>query len=187
MIVMQESGHSNQKKTNNRLEGKQNQGTNQAETKREVSIKEVVTLLNENSSIEDIAQKLGLRVNVLEAKLANAAIILNDEGQWRYIGSNKIESLSRNIYSKIYVKPFDKEFVKSQFENVKVVKEPVTDLDYELYKNSLNIKNPIDKKSVLFEVGLYNELKEISQKKSIKISNLINTLIEKGLEYYELR
>lgn len=44
----------------------------------------------------------------------------------------------------------------------------VADLDYELYKESLNVKTTVDKKSVLFEEGLYEELIELSQKNQLK-------------------
>lgn len=188
MNPMLEKGHLIQKKLNSESEEVQLEGTIQAEEKRFVTIKEVVTLLNENERIEHVAQKLEMRANVLAAKLANAAVRMDDEGKWAYYGESENESLARNIYSRIYVKPYDQKFVqssddaKNDNEN-----EMVTDLDYELYKDSLNVKTTVDKKSVLFEEGLYEELKELSQRKSIKISNLINTLIKKGLDYYQLK
>ncbi|MEK4131271.1 hypothetical protein NYE67_16635 [Solibacillus sp. FSL W8-0474] len=185
MIAMLENGHLNQEKSNSQLEKNQNQGANQAEEKQFVTIKEVVTLLNEDISMEVVAQKLGLRVNVLEAKLAKAAVVSGEDGQWIYIGENKKESLARNIYKKIYVKSYDQKYVQIYDTIETVANEPVTNLDYELYKESLKVKNPIHKKSVLFEEGLYDDLKEVSQKKSIKISQLINVLIKKGLDYYE--
>lgn len=193
MITMRENGHLNQEKLNNESEVMQNRKQVQSELlevkqeKNFMTIKEVVALLNDNETIESVAQKLQMRASVLEAKLANAAVVVNNDGEWRYGGDNEIDSLSRNIFSKIYVKSYDKKIVESSNGVTSNADEVVTNLDYELYKNSLNIKYPIDKKSVLFEEGLYEELKELSKQKSIKMSNLINALIFKGLEYYHLK
>ncbi|RDV35227.1 hypothetical protein [Lysinibacillus capsici] len=180
--------HFIQNKLNSNSEETQLEDTFQAEEKQVVTIREVVSLLNENETIEHVAQKLEMRTNVLASKLANAAVKLNEESKWVYLGENENESLARNIYKKIYVKPYDQKYVQSS-ENVENDREneKVADLDYELYKDSLNVKATVDKKSVLFEEKLYEELKELSQKKSIKVSNLINTLIKKGLNYYDLR
>lgn len=190
---MREKKHLNQGKLNDGSEVIQNQDLVQAELpevkqeKNFMTIKEVVALLNDNETIESISRKLEMRASVLEAKLANAAVVVNHDDEWRYDGENEIDSLSRNIFSKIYVKPYDKKIVESSNGVASNTDEIVTNLDYELYKNTINIKNPIDKKSVLFEEGLYEELKELSKQKSIKMSNLINTLIFKGLEYYHLK
>lgn len=183
---MLENEHLNREKSHNQLGENRNQDGKRAEVNPVITIKEVVTILNQDNSIEDVAQKLGLRVNVLEAKLANAAVVIGKEGQWVYLGENEKESLARNIYKKVYVKPYDRKYVQVEAIEIEANK-PVTNLDYELYKDSLNIKNPANKKSVLFEEGLYDELKGVSQKKSIKMSHLINVLINKGLEYYELK
>lgn len=192
---MQESVHLNQKKLIDQSMFKQKQGIVQEELigvnpeKKFVTIKEVMALLNANETIESVAQKLEIRTDILETKLANAAIGLNGEGQWEYFGGNQNESLGRNVYSKIFVRPYDKEYIESIKElksdsHTNHVNERIIDVDYELYRNSLNVKNATDKKSVLFEEGLYEELKLFSKNKSIKMSSLLNTLIKKGLEYY---
>lgn len=187
--------HLNQKKLIDQSMFKQKQGIVQEELigvnpeKKFVTIKEVMALLNANETIESVAQKLEIRTDILETKLANAAIGLNGEGQWEYFGGNQNESLGRNVYSKIFVRPYDKEYIESIKElksdsHTNHVNERIIDVDYELYRNSLNVKNATDKKSVLFEEGLYEELKLFSKNKSIKMSSLLNTLIKKGLEYY---
>ncbi|MBK3497175.1 hypothetical protein JFL43_20555 [Viridibacillus sp. YIM B01967] len=194
---MQESVHLNQEKLLDQSEMMQGQGSVQEEVaegnskKKFVTIKEVMALLNANETIESVKQKLQIRTDILEAKLANSAVGLNNEGQWEYFGGNQNESLGRNVYSKIFVRPYDKEYIESIKElksdsRTSHVNETLIDVDYELYRNSLKVKNATDKKSVLFEEGLYEELKLFSKNKSIKMSSLLNTLIKKGLEYYRL-
>lgn len=84
MDPMLEKEHLIQKKLNSKSEEIQLEGTIQAEEKQIVTIKEVVSLLNENENenetIEHVSQKLKLRVNVLAAKLAKAAVRVNEEG-----------------------------------------------------------------------------------------------------------
>ena len=92
MIMVRESRHFNQGKLNVESEVMQNQELVQAELlevrqeKNIMTIREVVVLLNENESIESVAQKLNMRANVLEAKLANAAVVVNHDGEWKYCG-----------------------------------------------------------------------------------------------------
>lgn len=188
MIVMLDKEHLNQKNVVNQSVEVHLDGVKESEQGKVVTIKGVVTMLNNQQSIEQVAESLQMRVNVLTAKLANAAVRLNDEGKWVYVGENESDSLARNIYKKTYVKLYDRKYVslndelKDDESNVSEV-----DLDYELYKASLNVQSAVDKKSVLFEEGLYEELKKLSQMKKIKVSSLINVLIKKGLEHYRLK
>ena len=180
--------HLNQKKGENHSEETHQDVLNQSDEKKVVTIKDVVTLLNNQQSIKQVADQLQMRVNVLTAKLSNAAVKQNEEGKWIYVGENESESLARDIHKKTYVKAYDRAYVSlnEESENAES-KNSKMDSDYELYKASLNVQAAVDKKSVLFEEGLYEELKELSKKKKIKVSSLINILIQKGLGQYKLK
>lgn len=190
MIAMLDNEHTNHKNVVNQSEEMQLDGVKKSDLKKIVTIKDVVSMLNGQQSVEQVAESLQMRVNVLTAKLSNAAVRLNEEGKWVYVGGNESESLARDIYKKTYVKSYDRKYVyvslndelKEDESNAEEI-----DLDYELYKASLNVQAAVDKKSVLFEEGLYEELKELSQKKKIKVSSLINVLIHQGLEHYRLK
>lgn len=182
---MLENEDFNQKKIDRNSEEVQNERIEEANSKRFLPLKEVVLLLNKMQSIEEVAIQLDLRVNVLRAKLKNAAIKNIDTGEWIYVGGNESKSLSRNVYSKIFAKPYDHVF--NELDDKDLEYEVANHLNYlELYKDSLLVKDPIDKKSILFEAGLYNELRLLSQNSSIKMNKLVNVLVKKGLEYYRI-
>jgi hypothetical protein len=145
----------------------------------------VIQLLNSGKSLQEVADELKMRVSVLEDKLSNAAVVL-ENGVWKYIGNSADKSLSRNVKNRIKVLKDDEEFVKRK----KVIKNQNEnhhhDLAYDLHLKvrSLDVSKLTDKKSIFFIPDLYADLKKISKENSYKINVLINILLMKGLEFY---
>lgn len=65
--------------------------SNLQDEKKVVTLKEVLDALKAGTTLEEVARKLNQRVNVIETKLFNAAIVQDENGKWSYIGGNETE------------------------------------------------------------------------------------------------
>ncbi|MGY0694068.1 hypothetical protein ACW2QC_15020 [Virgibacillus sp. FSP13] len=148
----------------------------------------VIDELNNGEPISDMASELGISVKLLKTKLKNAAVSFDSDAKvWKYNGSNKEISLSRDITKTIKLLGVDKPFVNRNATNNKKSSASY-DSDYKLYKDYLavNQEKIETKKTIFFSDDNYDTIKNISKERSLKISVLIHVLIMKGLEYYNL-
>ncbi|MDR4887530.1 hypothetical protein RGU12_08140 [Fredinandcohnia sp. QZ13] len=148
----------------------------------------VIEELNNGKPILELASELGISAKLLKTKLNNAAIEFDaDTKVWKYIGPNKEISLNRDITKTIKLLAIDKPFVKRNEINNKQ-SSPSCDSDYILYKDYLSgSQEKIEtKKTIFFSEDIYDLIKSISKRKSLKISVLIHVLLTRGLEFYNL-
>lgn len=152
-----------------------------------VTLREVIAMLNDGQSIKIVAKQLGLETRTLKNKLASAAIIQENEMNWGYQGENETDSLSRNVYSKITIKEYDRHVV--EVNSMKVMKqskttEEIDELDYILYKRAVHYKSTAIKKSLALDEELFCKVKAIADNNGPTIGGVLSALVEKGLEYY---
>lgn len=150
----------------------------------------VLEALNTGMTIGEIGLQLNMKVSMIETKLANAAII-NETGQgiWLYIGGNADESLKRPIKSKIVKLKIDLPYLSIKDTNEAANNVEVIDWEYQLFKDCQTFKwqDLSAKKSFHLNQDLFDEIKQLSLDKSIKINILVNNLLKKGLEHYNTR
>ncbi|MEO4054475.1 hypothetical protein [Solibacillus sp. CAU 1738] len=142
------------------------------------TLSQVLEALNKGMVLSVCAKELDMKLSIFESKLSNAAIVKDlEKGIWVYECGNEEESLSRPIKNKIVKLKCDKP------DAVDVEK----DMEYELYKDCQIFKwsDLTAKKSFHLEQELFDEIKQLSFDRSIKINVLVNNLLAKGLEHYE--
>lgn len=148
----------------------------------------VIDEINNGKPFSDMASELGMSEKLLKTKLKNAAVEFDAESKvLKYNGSNKEISLGRDITKTVKLLSIDKPFVKKNDSNDKQSSKSL-DSDYKLYMDYLGVdQEKIDtKKTISFTEHNYDTIKNISKKRSLKISVLIHVLLMKGLEYYNL-
>lgn len=153
-------------------------------------IREVLSELNNGKSEEDIAKKLGMDLNVFNNKLKNAASEFDEVNKkWNYYGSDAEKSLNRDITKTIKVLGVDRAFVDRHKQTAAKVEDVLTkDFEYALFKDYIDMNNkklPAKKTFTLTE-EIYDTIKDVSKKKSMKINVLINLLLERGLQFYNI-
>ena len=151
------------------------------------TLAEVLKALKDGMTIVEISKHLNMKATMIETKLENAAII-NDskKGAWCYIGGNAEESLKRPIKGKVVRLKIDLPYLPIK-EDVKVAKgNDEIDWEYQLFEDCQTYKweDLKAKKSFNLNQELFNEIKQLSVEKSIKINVLINNLLKKGLAHY---
>lgn len=154
-----------------------------------MTVIEVIEELNNGKPVLELASELNKSTKLLKTKLNNAAVEFEaDTKVWKYIGPNKETSLNRDITKTIKLLAIDKPFVKRNELNNKQSR-PSYDSDYTLYKNYLAVSQELieTKKTIFFSEDIYDLIKSISKRKSLKISVLIHVLLTKGLEFYSLK
>ncbi|WP_342556958.1 hypothetical protein [Lysinibacillus sp. FSL P4-0201] len=154
-------------------------------------ISKVMFEMNRGKSIENMAEELGMDVIKLNTKLKNAAVEFDEVKKiWDYYGSNAEESLNRDIKKTVKVKDVDRAFVDRHKQTTKVKDVPKKDFDFEytLFKDYLDANNKElnSKKTFTLNEEIYDTIKELSKKKSMKINVLINVLLAKGLGFYNI-
>lgn len=151
------------------------------------TLAEVLEALNDGMTISEISRYLKMKMSMIETKLINAGIINETEkGTWVYIGGNAEESLKRPIKGKVVRLKIDLPYlpIKETIETVKDVEG--IDWEYQLFKDCQIFKwqDLSAKKSFHLNQDLFNEIKQLSLDKSIKINVLVNNLLKKGLGHY---
>lgn len=154
-------------------------------------ISKVLFELNHGKSLENIAEELEMDVIKLNTKLKNAAIEFDEVKKiWDYYGTDAEESLKRDIKKTVKVKDVDRAFVDRHKQTTKVKDVPKKDFDFEytLFKDYLDANNRElnSKKTFTLNKAIYDTIKELSKKKSMKINVLINVLLAKGLGFYNI-
>lgn len=153
-------------------------------------ISEVLSELNSGKSEEDIAKELGMDLNVFNNKLKNAASKFDElNKKWNYYGADAEKSLNRDITKTIKVLGVDRAFVDRHKQSVAKVDDVLTkDFKYELFKDYINMNNKKmpAKKTFTLTTEIYDTIKDVSKKNSMKINVLINLLLEKGLQFYNI-
>ncbi|CAM5198696.1 hypothetical protein UACE39S_02885 [Ureibacillus acetophenoni] len=132
-----------------------------------------------------------MTVAKLITKLKNAAVELDPVSKvWDYHGSNAEVSLNRDIKKTVKVKDVDRSYVDRHKQTTKVKDIPKKDFDFEytLFKDYLDANNKElnEKKTFTLNEAIYDTIKELSKKKSMKINVLINVLLAKGLRFYNI-
>lgn len=154
-----------------------------------VTLLEAIDLLNKGKIITEVANQAGVRANVLRNKLMNAAIKYDEnERKWVYLGSDKEYSLSRKVKQRIVVYDVDEPYIESKVSNKNSDVTNVHDIEYELYSEYMKVDHSSlkEKKTFFLTVEMYQTIKSISRNRSLKINGLIQILLARGLEYYNL-
>lgn len=153
-------------------------------------LKDVLLALNNGKSEEDLAKELGMNLTVFKNKLKNAAIELDDVNKkWNYYGSDAEKSLDRDITKTVKVLGVDRAFVDRHKQTVAKVDNAVTkDSEYALFKEYIDMNNLelLAKKTFTLSEEIYDTIKGVSKKNSMKINVLINLLLERGLQFYNI-
>ncbi|MBD8070010.1 hypothetical protein [Bacillus sp. PS06] len=153
-------------------------------------IKDILFALNNGKSEGDLAKELGMSLTVFKNKLRNAAIELDDVNKkWNYYGSDEEKSLDRDITKTVKVLGVDRAFVDRHKQSVaKVDNAETKDSKYELFKDYINMNNQelLAKKTFTLTEEIYDTIKGVSKKNSMKINVLINLLLERGLHFYNV-
>lgn len=151
---------------------------------------EALEQLNSGKSLTEIASMAGISVKDLERKLANAAVEFDQgENEYKYKGIAPEESLNRELKSRIVVLSVDKPFIKKKSDNRETKSDVENiDIEYIMFKDYQKVDHSLltEKKTFFLTEEMYQTIKNLSVEKSYKINALINILLEKGLEYYNI-
>lgn len=155
-----------------------------------MTLNEVIVRLNNGTTIGALARELGIRERDLERKIKNAAIVFDEDKKiWRYMGIAEVESLSRGVKGKIFALEIDRPFISPK-EELQHPKPTLNNADYEyrMYKDYLNIDPELqtEKKTFFLSKRVYKTLKHESTRRSLKINVMLNLLLIKGLEHYNI-
>lgn len=153
-------------------------------------IKDILFALNNGKSEEDLAKELGMNLTVFKNKLKNAAIEFEDvDKKWNYYGSDAEKSLDRDFTKTVKVLGVDRAFVDRHKQTVaKVDNAETKDSEYELFKDYIYMNNQelLAKKTFTLTEEIYDTIKGVSKKNSMKINVLINVLLGQGLRFYNI-
>lgn len=152
-------------------------------------LKDVLLALNNGKSEEDIAKGLGMDLKTFKTKIKNAAITFDENNKtWGYHGSDAEKSLSRDITNTIKVLGLDRAFVNRHEQSGEIEDKQTKDFEYELFKDyiDMNSKELLAKKTFNLTEEIYDTIKHVSKKNSMKINVLINLLLERGLQFYNI-
>ncbi|MFK5710226.1 hypothetical protein [Lysinibacillus boronitolerans] len=162
-----------------------------------MTFEEVINKLNTDTNVVELAKELGKQRSTIEKKLANRAIVYNKEHDcWEYMGGNPTISLKTKILERTAVLDCDKEFVESQNMNKPKPSAPKEennnkdkdDKEYRLFSDYRNIdKSTLNtKKTIAVNERQYKALKDYCKSNGLIFNQLIATLINAGLEHYEI-
>lgn len=153
-------------------------------------ISEVLSNLNNGKSEEDLAKELGMDLKMLKIKLKNAACEFDDVNKkWDYYGLDAEKSLKRDVTKTIKVLGVDRAFVDRHKQSETEVDNVLTkDFEYALFKDYIDMNNQelLEKKTFTLTEEIYDTIKDVSKRNSMKINVLINLLLERGLDFYNI-